>query len=62
MGAALTTSDREGVIATCRSMTTPWAIKRVERVRQQQGEGGSQGGGGQGQVGGDAVVGGVGSF
>ena len=37
MGAALTASDREGVIATCRSMTAPWAIKRVERARRQQG-------------------------
>ena len=45
VGAALAASDREGVIATCRSMTLPWAIKRVERARQQQGEGGITGGG-----------------
>jgi hypothetical protein len=44
VGAALTASDQEGVIATCRSMMAPWAIERAERARQQQGEGGIAGG------------------
>jgi len=50
-------------LATCQSMTTPWAIERAERARQQQGEGGDRRwGGGQGRVGGDAIIGSVGSF
>ena len=62
-GAALAVSDREGVIAACRSMTVPWVIKRAERAQQQQGEGGGRrGGGGRGRVGMDAIVGGFGSF
>jgi hypothetical protein len=44
MGAAPAASDREGVNATCRSMTAPWAIERAERARHQQGEGGIAGG------------------
>jgi len=61
--AAFAVLDREGVIATCQSMTTPWAIERAERARQQQGEGGDRRwGGGQGRVGGDAIIGSVGSF
>ena len=44
VGAALAASDREGVIATCRSMTAPWAIEMSERARQQQGGGGIAGG------------------
>ena len=31
-GAAHAASDQEGVNATCRSMTAPWAIKRAERA------------------------------
>ena len=31
-GAALAALDREGVIATCRSMTVPWAMEREERA------------------------------
>ena len=45
VGAAPTALDREGFIATCRSMTAPWAIKRVERARKQKGEGGNRRGG-----------------
>ena len=63
VGAALTASDREGIITTCRSMTAPWVIEKAERARHQWGEGGDRrGGGGRGRVGGDAVVGGAGSF
>ena len=63
VGAALAALDWEGVITTCRSVTALWAIERAERVRQQQGEGGDcRGGGERGRVGGDAIVGDVGSF
>jgi len=63
VGAALAASDREGIIATGRSMTVPWVIKRAERARQQQEEGGDRRrGGGLEQIGRDAIIGRADSF
>ena len=64
-GAALAASDWESVIATCRYMTHDGALgerEGGEGATATGGGGGSQGGGGRGRVGGDAIVGGVGSF
>ena len=51
-GAALAASDREGVIATCRSMTAPWAIDREggEGATATGGREDCRGGGGRGRV------------
>jgi hypothetical protein len=57
-GAALDTSDREGVHTACRSITAPWAIERAQRARRRRG-GGITGGRRTRRGGGDAVVGGV---
>ena len=59
-GAALASSDREGVDAMCRSMTATWAIKRAERARR-RGVGDRRGGRRTRRGGEDAVDGGVAS-
>ncbi len=43
MGVTLNTSKREGINATCQSMTAPWPIKMAEMAQRQRGEGGLQG-------------------
>jgi hypothetical protein len=57
-GAALDTSDREGVHTACRSITAPWAIERAQRARRQRRRGGEdhRGGGGQGEMAGKPLL------
>jgi hypothetical protein len=44
-GTVIATSERDCVIAACWFVMAPWAIKRADRVQQQQGRGPLGGGG-----------------